>query len=268
MNDEPDGGCSTVQGLVRGPGRQRTLPAASLSDALRRHIAATWAFRRQEELDAGARFVRLGVSLEQLEAPEPLILLARRAAEDERRHAGMCELMARTYGHEDGEPLSSAPRVEEAGPPELGFRERVLYEVVATCCLAETESTAGLTSVLSVDGPPRVRAVLRDILRDEVAHSRLGWAYLGHAAKEGSVAFLARYVPAMLEDCMTPRLFAQGLDEADGSRLMAHGVLPSARKVEVFIQALHDVVFPSLERCGVDTSHALRWAERRRASGA
>ncbi|WP_226994354.1 ferritin-like domain-containing protein [Myxococcus hansupus] len=268
MNDEPDGGCSTVQGPVRGPGPPRTSHVVSLPEALRRHVAETWAFRRQEELDAGARFARLGASLEQLDAPEPLVSLARRAAEDERRHAGMCDLMARTYGHESSGADSLGGQTEDAAPPELGFRERVLYEVVAACCIAETESTAGLTSVLSVEGAPRVRAVLRDILRDEVAHSRLGWAYLGHVSKEGSVAFLSPYVPAMLESCMAPRLFAQGFSEADSSRLLAHGVLPSARKVEVFIQALHDVVFPSLERCGVDTSHALRWAERRRASGA
>lgn len=161
MNDEPDGGCSTVQGPVRGPGQPRTSHVVSLPEALRRHVAETWAFRRQEELDAGARFARLGASLEQWDAPEPLVTLARRAAEDERRHAGMCELMARAYGHESSAPESHAGRTEDAAPPELGSRERVLYEVVAACCIAETESTAGLTSLLSVEGDPRRRMFYR-----------------------------------------------------------------------------------------------------------
>lgn len=258
MNDAPDDGCAAEQGLLRRPGRL-------MPDALRRLVAETWTLRRQEELDAGLRFARLAESLEQLRTPAPLVELARRAAEDERRHAGMCELMARTYGQDTMPPVPVVAR--ETAPKELSFEERVLYEVVAACCISETESTAGLTCVLAVDGPPRVRAVLRDILRDEVAHSRLGWAYLTHASESGSVAFLAPHLPAMLEESVAPRLFARGAPEADSAALLAHGVLPHARKAEVFIQALFDVVFPSLERCGVDTAHGREWVERRRQSG-
>lgn len=259
MNDAPDDGCPAGQGLSRRPGR--TMPAA-----LRQLVAETWVSRRQDELEAGLRFARLAGALQALSSPEPLVELARRAAEDERRHAGMCELMARTYGQAVMPPVPLVAR--EAAPGDLGFRERVLYEVVAACCISETESTAGLTSVLAVDGPPRVRAVLRDILRDEVAHSRLGWAYLTHAAGSNTVAFLSPYLPAMLEDSVSPRLFAKGLSDADSAMLLMHGVLPHARKREVFIQALHDVVFPSLERCGVDTAPGRQWVERRRQSGA
>ncbi|QDE90313.1 hypothetical protein BHS06_15780 [Myxococcus xanthus] len=259
MNNAPDDGCPADQRLLRRPGR--TMP-----DALRRFVAETWVFRRQEELEAGLRFARLAGALEQLVTPETLVELARRAAEDERRHAGMCELMARTYGQEVMPPVPLVAR--ETAPQVLGFRERVLYEVVAACCISETESTAGLTSVLAVDGPPRVRAVLRDILRDEVAHSRLGWAYLAHAAQSGSVAFLSPYLPSMLEESVSPRLFAKGLSDAEGAMLLAHGVLPHARKLEVFIQALHDVVFPGLERCGVDTTPGRQWVEHCRRSGA
>ncbi|WP_426751870.1 ferritin-like domain-containing protein [Myxococcus sp. Y35] len=244
----------------------RTAHPVSLPEGLRRLVAETWASRRQEELDAALRFARLADALEKLGAPESLVGLARRAAEDERRHAGMCELMARTYGQEVLSPVPVSAR--ETAPPELSFPEQVLYEVVAACCISETESTAGLTSVLAVEGPPRVRAVLRDILRDEVAHSRLGWAYLAHASREGSVAFLAPLVPAMLEQSVSPRLFAKDAPEAESPILLAHGVLPHARKVEVFVQALRDVVFPGLERCGVDTSHGRQWAEHQRVSGA
>ncbi len=243
----------------------RTAHRVPIPDTLRRLVAETWAFRRQEELVAGLRFARLADALERLETPAELVDLARRAAMDEQRHAGMCELMARAYG-QDG--LASAQvEARETAPPELGFREQVLYDVVAACCISETESTAGLTALLSVEGPPRVRAVLRDILRDEVAHSRLGWAYLAHASREGGAAFLAPLLPAMLDESVSPRLFAQGTPETESPILLAHGVLPHARKLEVFIQALHDVVFPGLERCGVDTSHGRRWIERQRAPG-
>ncbi|NVJ01341.1 ferritin-like domain-containing protein [Myxococcus sp. AM009] len=259
MNDAPDDGCPADPGLPRRPGR--TMPAA-----LRQLVAETWVFRRQGELDASLRFARLAGALKALTTPEALVELARRAAEDERRHAGMCELMARAYGQEVMPPVPLVAR--ETAPRDLGLRERVLYEVVAACCISETESTAGLTSVLAVEGPPRVRAVLRDILRDEVAHSRLGWACLTHAAEAGDVSLLSPYLPEMLEESVSPRLFAKGLSAADSATLLAHGVLPHARKLEVFIQALHDVVFPGLERCGVDTTPGRQWVERRRQSGA
>ncbi|WP_163989134.1 ferritin-like domain-containing protein [Pyxidicoccus caerfyrddinensis] len=237
-----------------------------LPDQVRRLVAEAWTFRRQVELDAELRFARLAERLAGLGAPEPLVSLARRAAEDERRHAGMCERLAREYGQAEMPPVPQA--VEEVAPPALPLREQVLYEVVAACCITETESTAVLTTLLVPDGPPRVRAVLRDILRDEVAHSRLGWAWLSHEHERGPVGFLAGHVPAMLEGTASPRLFAPGSPEEESLALLKHGVLPHARKRETFVKALQDVVFPGLERFGVDTAPARAWVERRSAAGA
>jgi hypothetical protein len=47
-----------------------------------------------------------------------------------------------------------------------------------------------------------------------------------------------------------------------------HGVLPHTRKRETFVKALRDVVFPGLERFGVDTAPARAWVERRSAASA
>ncbi|MCP3144489.1 ferritin-like domain-containing protein [Pyxidicoccus xibeiensis] len=241
-------------------------PSEPLADPVRRLVAEAWTFRRQVELDAALRFARLTEQLAQLGAPEALVSLAQRAAEDERRHAGMCELLARTYGQVDMPPVPLA--VEEVAPPGMGFRERVLYEVVAACCITETESTAVLTTLLVPDATPRVRAVLRDILRDEVAHARLGWAWLAREHAEGAVAFLAGHVPSMLEGSVSPRLFAAGGPEEESPALMKHGVLPHTRKRETFVRALRDVVFPGLERFGVNTGPGRSWVERRSAAGA
>ncbi len=237
--------------------------AELLTDPVRRLVAEAWTFRRQVELDAELRFARLAEQLAQLGAPEALVSLAGRAAEDERRHAGMCELLARAYGQEDMPPAPLA--VEEVAPMGMPLRERVLYEVVAACCITETESTAVLTTLLVPDGAPRVRSVLRDILRDEVAHSRLGWAWLSHEQAEGTVGFLSRHVPSMLEGSASPRLFAPGTPEEENPALLKHGVLPHTRKRETFVRALRDVVFPGLERFGVDTAPARAWVERRSA---
>lgn len=232
-----------------------------LSEPVRRLVAEAWTFRRQVELDAALRFARLAEQLGQLGAPEPMVALAQRAAEDEQRHVGLCEELAREYGQA---VLPEAPTVvTEVAPQRLPLRERVLYELVAACCITETESTAVLTTLLVPDSHPRVRSVLRDILRDEVAHSRLGWAHLAREHADGAVAFLGRYIPAMLEGGTSPRLFAPGTPEEESPALLRHGVLPHTRKREVFVRALEEVVLPGLERFGVDTVPARRWLERR-----
>jgi hypothetical protein len=234
-----------------------------LSEPVRRLVAEAWTFRRQVELDAALRFARLAEQLDQLGEPESMVALARRSAEDEQRHAGLCEELAREYGQA---VLPEAPTaVTEVAPARLPLRERVLYEVVAACCITETESTAVLTTLLVPDGVPRVLAVLRDILRDEVVHSRLGWAHLSRAHAEGAVEFLGRYIPAMLEGGTSPRLFAPGTPAEESPELLRHGVLPHTRKREVFGQALREVVLPGLQRFGVDTLPAQRWLEHRSA---
>ena len=111
-------------------------------------------------------------------------------------------------------------------------------------------------------------SVLRDILRDEVAHSRLGWAWLSHEHAEGTVGFLSRQMPSMLEGSASPRLFAPGTPEEESSELLKHGVLPHTRKRETFVKALRDVVFPGLGRFGVDTAPARAGVERRSAASA
>lgn len=238
-------------------------PAESLPEPVRRFVADAWTFRRQVELEAALRFARLAERLARLGSPEPVLALARRAAEDELRHARLCESLARVYGRLE---LPEAPtEAPEVAPPELPVRERVLYEVVAACCITETESTAVLTTLLTPGGEERVGAVLRDLLRDEVAHSRLGWAHLAHEHAAGAVGFLGGYVPAMLEGGMAPGLFEPGTPESESPALLRHGVLPHSRKREVFIRALEDVVLPGLERFGVDTGPSRRWLDPRRA---
>lgn len=236
-----------------------------LSAPVRRLVAEAWTFRWRVEVDAALRFARLAERLAELGEPEAMVVMARRAAEDERRHAVLCEALAREYGQQ---VLPEAPtEVLEVAPARLSPRERVLYELVAACCITETESTAVLTTLLVPDGSPRVRMVLRDILRDEVVHSRLGWAHLSRVHAEGAdaVAFLGRYIPAMLEGGTSPSLFAPGAPEEERPELLRHGVLPHTRKREVFVQALREVVLPGLERFGVDTAPARQWLTRRGA---
>jgi len=109
-------------------------------------------------------------------------------------------------------PNRSAPPREDAaiGPGSLGPRAAVLYEVVASCCITETESVADPDHAPGEQVEPRVERVLREIARDEVIHGR---NRLGTPA-EGGIdlrrLFSPPWIPAMLGARSTRALRRRG----------------------------------------------------------
>jgi hypothetical protein len=218
------------------------------------------------ERDAEARFARIAARMARVGAPEPLVALARQASADERRHGVLCARLAKRYGA-DVPRRPPSPEPPEIAPRRLGAREALLYEVVAACCVAETESVSVLTTLLAVPARAAVRSVLRTLARDEIAHARLGWAWLAHERGTAGIALLAPLVPAMLEGNGAD-LFVPTAGAAAGAALLAHGVLPRAVHRELFVRTLEQVVFPGLESFGVDARPARAWLTARRDGGA
>ncbi|HEY8077054.1 MAG TPA: hypothetical protein VIF62_23165, partial [Labilithrix sp.] len=152
-------------------------------------------------------------------------------------------------------------------PSSLSRADALVYEVVARCCIAETESTATLLELM-----PRtrgdVREVVHQIARDEVRHARLGWRFLASVTSGGrDLAWLGDHVPTMLATGGTP-LFTPlspfDFDDEDPER----GRLALAEQRRVFVATLHDVVFPGLELHGIPTGPARAWLamQERRAA--
>ena len=236
------------------------------SSGLRAVAGAAWGFRWTVERDAEARFLALARRLEALGAPAPIAELARRAASDEERHAAHCARIAGELGAPvpDAGPLPPAP----VAPASLDEEDRVTYELVAACCVAETVSVAVLTALLPHARDPDLRAVLHELATDEVSHARLGWAHLATAAARGRTAFLGPLLPPMLAGSADDDLFDEGDPDHEDVALLPLGVLPHATKRELFLGALDEVVLPGLARAGVDTAAASAWlAARRAASG-
>jgi rubrerythrin len=232
-------------------------------DRVRGVAAAAWLFRFAVELDAEARFGRLADRLRALGASESMVALARRSAEDEHRHAARCAELAQELGAHVGAPAPAEPR--ELAPPGLLLRGRVTYELVAACCITETESMGVLTTLLDAARSPRLRRVLHELASDEVRHARLGWAHLAGEHAADATAFLAPLVPAMLQGSAAPDLFLEVAPEYEDEALLEYGVLPHALKRQVFTRTLEEVVFPGLDACGVDSRPARAWLEARRA---
>ncbi len=224
---------------------------------VRRAAGEQWAFRAGVEHDAARRFARLATEIDTLDPHSPVPALLRIASADERRHAVLCERLASSYG---AAPRPPAPD-EPIAPATLSPRESALYEMVAASCLTETESVATLTTLLAAEADLPVREVLHAIARDEVNHSRMGWAHLAREAQRGDVSFLSRFIPAMLRGMTDPSLFQP--DEPEPDELLRLGVLPRHRKRHLFVGMLRDVVFPGLAQFGVDVRPAEAWLASR-----
>ena len=233
---------------------------SEVSNASRRIAADAWTFRWRVELEAEKRFARMARRLAATGALPVVVDLAARASDDERRHAAHCADLARAFGADIPAEDFDAP---EISPPGLDERKSVLYEVVAACCITETESTSVLTTLLHSVRAGRMRRILRELLRDEVNHSRLGWAHLAHESSQADVRFLDRMIPRMLEGSVAPGLFEAAAAELESSELLTCGVLPHSTKRSIFTLTLLEVVFPGLERLGVHTGPAREWLSRK-----
>lgn len=226
-----------------------------MTESLRRAAGEAWAFRTRVERDAARRFSSLAAAIPAFDPESPIPALLWGAAEDERRHAALCAGLSSAYGQpagdEDPEPASIAPA-------SLGPRAAALYEIVAACCVTETESVATLTTLLAEPAEPAVESALREIARDEVQHARIGWAHLARERALFDVSFLSRFIPAMIAGA-APGLFSAGAPQVDDPALLRHGVLPWAQKRAVFVAALEEIVFPGLEKFGIGTAPAHDW---------
>jgi hypothetical protein len=232
--------------------------------AVRRLAGAAWSFRCAVERDAEARFARLARRLQAAGYPRTLVALAERSSRDEHRHAALCAEEASRRGASPPPPPEGPP--PEIAPSGLDPPRAALYEVVAASCVTETESTAVLTTLLSLVEDRRLRTVLRTLARDEVRHARLGWACLAHARAHDAAAFLGPLVPGMLEGAAPADLFdPEVAPEKEDLALLEHGVLPHALKREVFVRTLEEVICPGLAALGVDDAASREWLARRRA---
>ena len=229
-------------------------------EAVRRLAGEAWRTRCRIEREAAGRFARLADRLAAAGFPAALAALARRSSSDERRHAELCAAEAARRGT----PAQDDPaEPAEIAPAGLGPREAALYEVVAACCVTETESMSVLTTLLGSDPDPPLRPVLRELARDEVRHARLGWACLAHASGRSEAAFLSPHVPTMLSGAAPPDLFDEVGGERDDPSLLRHGVLPHRLKREVFLETLTQVIAPGLASLGVDPAPARAWLAAR-----
>jgi hypothetical protein len=235
---------------------------ATDSEAIvRARVAATWAFRTRAEIEATARFARMATELAEVGATPMVVQGAADASADELRHRDLCARLAAKWGEPNA--LDHEPPAHRIGRSEMPPRDRLLWEMVAVCCISETMNTSLMMRCLEVAKDVEIRATLHELLKDEVRHARLGWAHLAAERATGRGQFLCDVLPLLLEASVEPG-FLDGRAAAPWTEaLYEYGELPWTELVQIYRDTLKLVIFPGLDAVGVDTSKGRAWLAER-----
>ena len=227
---------------------------AADTEEVTRRAASVWRYRHRMELEAVQRFTWLATELAQVGASSRIVALAEQAASDERRHAELCRDLVQHFGGSVGEVAPTLPK--RVSPERWRREERLLYEMVAMSCVTETLSTALLGALVERASDSLTKRTMHSILRDEVMHSQVGWAFLAEQRAGGAPDCIGPHLPAMLQSTLGPGFFDTDPLAAELSGL---GCLDGASNRRIVAEALSLVVFPGLARFGIDVKPGLAW---------
>ncbi len=251
------------EGRWGGRATRRPLPDAALELAeldpeVRAELARIWWMQASTEGRVATSFAIVRDALEGLGADTRLVALAERAVDDEHRHAALCEQMARTLL---GRAISAPPELDSPRPthPEArSERERRALFVVGQCALNETFASGYLGAALAPCKSPLARAAIRELLEDEIDHSRLGWAYL---------QTLPADLRPVISDWLVP-LAVTNLREwrkssvSESALLEQHGV-PRAEAVRAALEdVVRGVLLPGFAHVGLDVRGLEAWVRQ------
>ena len=166
-------------------------------------------------------------------------------------HARLCARVLVSLGATPVAELAELPPVpEHADATPL---EAVLRNVISIGCCSETVAVALVATEREQAGPPQVRRVLDQILRDEIKHSRFGWRLLSRIAPSLTPqerASLGEYLVDAFSHQI--RFHAPFLDMPCASDAgLAIGAPHGRSNWLVFVTTMEDIVVPGLERCGL-----------------
>lgn len=177
-------------------------------------------------------------------------------------HARLCARVLASLGAPPIAELSDLPAVPEH--TDATPLEAVLRNVISIGCCSETVAVALVATEREQAGPPQVRRVLDQILRDEIKHSRFGWRLVSRLAPSLAPkerASLGEYlVDAFAHQIRFHAPFLDMPCATDGG--LAIGAPHGRSNWLVFVSTMEDIVVPGLERCGLAAAAAWREVAR------
>ena len=244
--------------------RRRSVPipwaettAASLTDAERARLAATWMRRSEAEYLAVSTFSVLAIDLVAAMAPADVLSLCLRAGIDEIRHAEMCLRMAQIYSGKQNLPvpgMSSLP--DDPDRPKL---HQALANTMLVSCVSETYATTVLSATRDLTTDPTAQAVLTSIYSDEVMHARLGWSYMRHAIEvggQGVIDAAAQMLPRALRGVANVVEAERPAGDVTPA-VRNHGLMTPAEERVIYATCVREVLVPGFAALGIPVGTAL-----------
>lgn len=209
-------------------------------------VFRVWNHRLKIEIEAAHLFHHLGEEMSLVWGKnDPIAQLCFQSAEDEHRHAERCQQILN---------LGSAAITKEIpqtnihlGPQHLELHERVLYASVAIGCVTETLSTALLLRMHQCAQDGLIKDTIHEILEDEIAHSRIGWAEIARYSQIKSPSWLAPYFKGMIDEAIQSDVKPM-TNQTEQTDLSPWGILSSQESQLIMRDTISEVVFPGLQR--------------------
>lgn len=231
----------------------------ALDAATRARVAQHWLSRARSERRVGIAFAAMAPRLAANGADPRVVARLASSADEEARHAALCERLASRYA---GAPVEAAP-LGDVPLPAFGFagEDPALEDAVlvaGSCCVNETLATAWLGACLDASTTPLARAANRLHLAEEVGHAQLGWAHLAsRAVGPRARRVLAELLPALLEANLPAWEAKDAHLPAEG--VPGHGHPGDEAARHAIDDAVRDLVLPGFRHVGVDVRRGEAW---------
>lgn len=228
----------------------RTDPPLSfllLPSAERILVADYWRKRGVGEMGAELAFGQVREDLGALGAPAPLLRLAERATQDERKHG----LWGREFslyfgGTDESEPVAERTRTLTF-PGATERQNRVLR--VVFCGLNETVGCHVLQDVRPRMVDPILRKNNQQHLSDELQHARVAWGLLG-LLDERDRETVRRYLPLLL--ALVQKACCEGAERNEFDHLVPYGYFTPKILRAAYERALREVIEPGLSHLHIE----------------
>jgi hypothetical protein len=221
--------------------------ARDLDVDARRAVGELWARRAEGELSTATTFSGLHRDCLAFGVNATVTELIERAVDDERFHGALSLFMAEHYlGASVPSPM---PRADPLRFESCAAEVAPALRLVLHCALNETIAVAYLRQCLREATSMLVRAAVRELLHDEIDHSRVGWGYVASGVSHPAVReSLCRELPALL--AMVSDAWSKPV--ASSQYPPGYGALSESHTRAVAEEALRTVVLPGLAHFGIE----------------
>lgn len=211
-----------------------------------------WRNRLKIEYEAAALFAQLGreLALHYGEQDE-VVRLCQNAETEELTHAKMCIEIIK-YSGEAPEFKYEKDEIQ-LGPEGLTSSQKIVYTSLALSCVTETLSTALLTEMSKVAEPGLIKETVHQILKDEVKHSRIGWAELSRSHKSQNLSWVQPYIALMVRQALQADIEPMLSREEAKDDLSAWGILNPRQASHIMEDTIAQVIRPGLKIFGLQT---------------